>query len=109
MLAKGWRQADLVKASGLPRDSISTYMLGKTLPEKENLKAIATALGVEPKDLIPTYVEVIDEGAESPFEMKVNGKDASKTWIRVATTVSSVTARKIFELIQLDAEQPNGN
>lgn len=57
MLGKGWRQAELARRAGLPRDSVSTYIRGKTLPTTTSATKLARALGVEPTELLPYAVE----------------------------------------------------
>ena len=34
LMQKAWRQVDLSRASGIGRDSISTYLKGKTVPSR---------------------------------------------------------------------------
>jgi len=50
---KNWNQSDLARATGLGRDSISTYIAGTVRPTPKNLVKIAQALGVQPADLAP--------------------------------------------------------
>ena len=44
---KGLRQADLVKASGISRSVISSYVSGRYEPNPEKLKALARALSCD--------------------------------------------------------------
>src|SRR6266498_5116197 len=49
MTERGWTQADLARASGLNRQSISDYInLRRTNPEPEALVAIAHGLNISP-------------------------------------------------------------
>lgn len=50
---KSWNQSDLARATGLGRDSISTYIAGTVRPTPKNLAKISQALGVQPADLMP--------------------------------------------------------
>jgi transcriptional regulator with XRE-family HTH domain len=50
---KHWNQSDLARATGLGRDSISTYIGGTVRPTPKNLVKISQALGVQPADLMP--------------------------------------------------------
>ena len=43
---KGWKQADLVKATGIGKASISTYLAGEYEPKQKNLFRLARALNV---------------------------------------------------------------
>lgn len=53
MQEKGWRQSDLARQAGLPRDAVSVYMRGRSLPTPGNLEKLAKALDVAPDDLLP--------------------------------------------------------
>ena len=57
MLKKGMRQSDLARAADLPRDSISVYIRGRSLPTPLSLQKLAGALGVKAEDLLPNHVE----------------------------------------------------
>lgn len=43
-----WNQSDLARASGVPVNNISKYINGANEPKRDNLDAIADALGVSP-------------------------------------------------------------
>lgn len=102
MMARGWNQSELGRQADLPRDSISTYIRGKTLPTPQKLEALAKALNVKPEELLPNHTEsAIDE--ENPaFEMKVSGSAPGMAWIRVNRLVSMATAIKIADLLEHD-------
>jgi len=61
LLAKGWRQSDLVRAAQqhMPEGQIfgrhlpSSYLRGKHMPNSINLEAMAKALGCKTTDLVP--------------------------------------------------------
>lgn len=61
LLAKGWRQSDLVRAAQqhMPEGQVfgrhlpSSYMRGKHMPNSINLEAMAKALGCKTTDLVP--------------------------------------------------------
>src|SRR2546421_644291 len=57
MIERGWRQADLARHAGLPRNAISIYMRGVSLPTPENLKKLASAFDMKPEVLLPNYTE----------------------------------------------------
>ena len=46
MVAKDWRQSDLSRATDLSRESISSYINGKTWPHDTSIKKIATEPGI---------------------------------------------------------------
>lgn len=52
---KNMRQADIVRASGLAKSTISGYFKGISLPTKTNLIKLAKALNVSPSDIDPRY------------------------------------------------------
>lgn len=102
MLGKGWNQSELGRQSGLPRDSISTYVRGQSLPTPQNLKALSEALGVAQEELLPNHVEsAIDEDNPS-FEMKTSTSAPNMAWVRVNRLVTMQTAIRIADLLEND-------
>lgn len=102
MIAKGWRQSELARQADIKRDSVSTYIRGKTLPTPLNLRKLAKALGVTDEDLLPNYMEsAIDEDMPA-FEMRVSPGAPTKAWVRVNRMVSTSTAVKLAELLEED-------
>lgn len=102
MLGKGWHQSELHRQSGLPRDSISTYIRGKSLPTPQSLQKLAEALGVKPEELLPNHTEsAIDEDTPS-FEMKVSPNAPNTAWLRVNRLVSMPSALKIADILAHD-------
>lgn len=71
MLDKGMTQSDLARRTGIGRDSISTYVNGRSLPTPQNLALLAQALGCETADLRPTLA------APPPFTFVSNASDPS--------------------------------
>lgn len=100
MLAKSWNQSELGRQSGLPRDSISTYVRGRSLPTPQNLEALAKAFGVESTELLPNYMEAALDADIPSLEMKSG--DHGMSWLRVNRLVSTATAIKIVELLEND-------
>jgi transcriptional regulator with XRE-family HTH domain len=111
MMEQGWNQSQMAREAGLPRDSISTYIRGKALPTPKSLQSLATALGVQPIDLLPNAMEsAIDEDNPS-LEMRVSTSAPNAAWLRVNRLVSLSTAAKVIEIIQADviaAQQKEG-
>lgn len=102
IMSKGWNQSELARRAGLPRDSISTYVRGRTFPTPKSLRALADALGIEPADLLPNSVEVsMDEDVPS-LEMKVSTGAPDRAWLRVNRLVTLRTAAQVIELVQSD-------
>lgn len=99
MLNKGWRQSELARQSGLSRDSVSTYILGKTLPSQINLKKLADALGLTEEVLLPNHTEFAIAEDPPSFEMKASINDPKLMWVRVNRLVSMTTAVAIANLL----------
>jgi transcriptional regulator with XRE-family HTH domain len=104
MLARGWNQSELARKADLPRDSVSTYIRGRTLPTPKSLQAMADALGVTPADILPNSIEsAVDEDMPS-IEMRVSTSAPSMAWLRVNRLVSLSTAAKVIEMIEGERE-----
>ncbi|MCW4115625.1 helix-turn-helix domain-containing protein [Aurantimonas sp. MSK8Z-1] len=99
MLGKGWRQADLARHSGLPKDSVSTYVKGKTLPTPLSLKKLADALGVEPQELLPNHAQSAINDDNPALDIRQSPGDPSKSWLRVNQLVSSRLAAQIHLML----------
>ncbi|MEC5291546.1 MULTISPECIES: helix-turn-helix domain-containing protein [unclassified Aurantimonas] len=102
MLKKGWRQADLARASDLPPDSISSYIRGLKSPTALSLQKLAGALGVQPHDLLPNQVEHAIAQDFPSLEMRVSTSDPRRAWLRVNRWVSTSAAAKIVEILNVD-------
>lgn len=102
MLARGWHQSELSRQSGLPRDSISVYVRGRSLPTPTSLQALARALGIAPEELLPNHLEgAIDEDNPS-LEIKVSTNSRNIAWVRLNRAVTLKTALKIADLLESD-------
>ncbi|MBI2240259.1 MAG: helix-turn-helix transcriptional regulator [Magnetospirillum gryphiswaldense] len=103
MDAKRWRQSELARQAGLPRDAVSVYIRGKSLPTPTNLQKLADAFGLLPEELLPNHLgSAIDEDELPAFEMKVSMGAPNMAWVRVNRLVSTQTAVKIAELLEND-------
>lgn len=102
MLSKGWTQSELARQADLPRDSVSTYVRGKSLPTPVSLEKLATALGVEPAELMPNHVESAIDNDMPALEMKVSPNQPGVAWLRVNRLVTTQTALKIMTLLEED-------
>lgn len=102
MIGRGWNQSELARQADLPRDSISTYVRGRTLPTPKSLQALAKALGMTPADLLPNAVEsAVDEDMPS-IEMRVSTSAPGAAWLRVNRLVSLQTAAEVIRIIEAD-------
>lgn len=102
IMEKGWNQSELARRSGLPRDSISTYVRGKVRPTPKSLRAMASALGVKPEDIYPNILGDAIGADEPSMEMKVSVSDPTRAWLRVNRLVTVATASKIMSLLAED-------
>lgn len=57
--SKQMTQADVVKASGLSKSSVSDYFAGKSMPKNDALKKLAAALGVSVEELTESKTKKI--------------------------------------------------
>lgn len=94
-------QSDLARMTGLGRDSISGYVLGKSVPSPENAERIARALGVPLSKLQPATARVVMEPGK-PFLHVETGGSSETAWLQINQRVSIRTALKIAEMIKAD-------
>jgi len=97
---KGMNQSDLARATGLGRDSISLYCLGKALPTSENAKKLADCLDCFPGDLIPSYeVHLLDERSKgrSPIYLDPS-RHPNEARINISEWLPLDIAQSIFNL-----------
>ena len=99
IIQKNWNQSDLSRASGLGRDSISTYVNGKTFPTPRALKALADALRVKPEDLLPNQMMQAMDDEHPAIELRQASGHPGKAWLRINRAMSFATAAQIIELI----------
>lgn len=109
MYAKGWRQSELARKADLPRDSISVYVRGLSLPTPASLRKLAEALDVTPEELLPNQIEGAIHADFGATEMKISQHDLKKAWLRVNRLVSTDTATKIIALLNDDDAFASGN
>lgn len=102
MLDRGWRQADLARAAGLPRNAISVYLRGASLPTPSNLEKLAKALEMKPDTLLPNYTESAIERDNPEIDFRVSPGDPTKAWLRINRLVHTSTAVKILAMLEAD-------
>ena len=105
MKDKEWKQADFARASGLTRNSISVYLRGDSLPNRDSLKSLAKALGVEPDHLLPNYKESAIDRDNPQIEFRVSPSDPKSAWLRINRLVSTSLAIKIMALLEAEDAQ----
>lgn len=100
MLGKGWTQSDLARKSGMGKDSISTYIRGRSFPEPVGLQKLARALGTTAEELLPKTLESAFENEASQLELKQVVGQPEKAWLRVNRVVTIHTAARIIEILK---------
>lgn len=102
MLQRGWNQSELARQANLPRDSISTYIRGRSFPTPKSLELLSRALDTTPADILPTALESAIDSDDPALEMRVSAGAPNAAWLRVNRLVSFSTASKVIELINQD-------
>lgn len=101
MSDKGWNQAELARAAGVLRDSVSNYIRGNILPEPKNLAKLAHALGVTPDDLLPNYSEqAIETDINPPLEIKTSSENPDMSILRINRIVKTAGIPAILEALE---------
>lgn len=101
---KGWNQSELARQASLHlpagdemrRDSISVYIRGVALPKPKYLNAIAKALRIEPKDLLPDRGLVTPS---TPSEMMMTKMDDGRVWLQINQAVDFDDALQIMGIL----------
>lgn len=98
---KGWTQAEFARKVGIGRDSISTYIRGKVVPNRATLEKMAKILQLsDGSELYPNYeAEGImqDEMPEASYKT-VRGKP-DMMWVSINQELPSKVAMKIMQLL----------
>ena len=103
MESHGWNQSELARRANLPRDSISTYIRGRTVPSRRSIVALASAFGVEAHELGISDNRRQTTDPSPLLEVKVLQSSPTKANVRVDCVVTLATATKIIELIEKDS------
>lgn len=99
MRAKSWNQSDLARATGLGRDSISTYVRGMVFPDAKNIKRLADALGCTPSDLVPDIPKTDEPMPDNAvFEIRQTGD--GKVFVKINQSVTLDQAAAIFAVLR---------
>ncbi len=101
ILEKGWTQSELARQAGILRDSVSTYIRGRNMPDAVNLKKIAKALGMKEADLLPNYDEAaIEAQINPPFEVRASAEDPTRMWVKLNRELPLATVTKLMQLLE---------
>jgi transcriptional regulator with XRE-family HTH domain len=93
-------QSDLARASGLPRELISTYVRGVSFPTPKSLRRICDALHMKPDDLVPASMGMVAQDEVPAFAMTEIAGQRGAVWLRVNRMVPASAAAKIFAILQ---------
>lgn len=100
MLERGWNQSELARQADLPRDSISVYIRGRSLPSALNLQKLAKALDVEPSDLLPSRtMNPIDHDFPS-IQLQVSTRSPDTAFLRINRIVPLKTAIRVVSMLE---------
>ena len=99
MREKGWNQSKLAKKSDMGRDSVSTYIRGKSVPSPQNLEKLANCLGVKPEELYPNYAANSAALDEPIFQLKQVNDESNKMWLTINMKIDSDKAIAIMKIL----------
>jgi transcriptional regulator with XRE-family HTH domain len=110
ILERGWSQSEFARRCGLPRDSVSTYILGKTLPTAKSAKAMADVLGLQIDDFLSQPdIPAVSTTVKPSLDIQTLPGSPARARIQLDRVVRLSAALKIAEIIELDDEAANGN
>ena len=102
LVAKGWNQSDLARTARLGRDSISTYVNGKTLPTPLALKKLTDALGCSVDSLLPPALIAEKDREPSAWELTHVAGEPGMARLAINCLVPTALALKVISLIEED-------
>lgn len=102
MMDKGWNQSQLARYAGLPRDSISVYIRGRSLPTPQSLQKLAACLGCAPEDLLSVYAQAAAEIQPTRLELREIHGEPDYMWLKLNARFKTETALKILMLARAD-------
>jgi transcriptional regulator with XRE-family HTH domain len=97
---RGWTQSEFARNCDIPRDAISTYVRGRSMPSPTNLERMAGVLGVRPEDLMPNYYEAAHSRQEPTIELRDAPNEEGYMWIKLNMRLPKKVAIQIFMLAQ---------
>jgi transcriptional regulator with XRE-family HTH domain len=100
MVAKGWRQSDLARAAGLPRNNISTYIRGRSYPARETLHKLAEALAIPIDELLPEH-DILPVRGQLPaeLELRVSADRPDLAFLAIRRWVPLAIASRVIALV----------
>ena len=99
MQQKGWNQSELAKRADMGRDSVSTYIRGRSVPSPQNLEKLSNALNVKPEELYPNY-EANSAAIDEPlFQLKQVNDESNMMWLTINMKVDSEKAIAVMKIL----------
>lgn len=102
-------QADISRATGLGRDSISRYFRGQTQPDPLSVLKLARALDCKPRDLDPGAVDVPLQppanGAPA-MDVRQSSSDPTKGVLQINLELPFRTIAEIMRLVDEQMRTP---
>lgn len=100
MMEKGMNQSDLARAAKLGRDSISTYVRGRSAPSPQNLDKLCAALSVAPDELYPNYAANAAAIEEPVLQLKQVNDGTDKMWLHINMKVDAQKAIEVMQILK---------
>lgn len=100
MMQQGMNQSDLARAAKLGRDSISTYIRGRSVPTPQNLDKLCAALSVAPDELYPNYAANAAAIEESVLQIKQVNDNTDMMWLHINMKVDAATAIEVMQILK---------
>lgn len=100
MRERDWSQSDLARHADVPRELISTYVRGVSLPEPRTLRKLANALGTTPEKLLPAAAGLTAQDEIPAFSITELAGHPGRVWLRINRMVTLDTAMQIGAILQ---------
>jgi transcriptional regulator with XRE-family HTH domain len=110
---KGWNQSDLARRASaylprgksLGRDMVSHYVRAVALPRQAQIVAMAKALGVSPRDLLPNAPAAADKVPALDVKQLADGN----VWLRINQAVDWPRALRILQILNPEGDHARLN
>lgn len=100
MLERNMSQSDLARSAGLGRDSISTYVRGRSVPTPSSLEKLAKALNVDAEELYPNYSANAAAIDEPILQFKQVNDGSGMMWLTVNMKIEMDKAVQIMKILK---------
>jgi transcriptional regulator with XRE-family HTH domain len=103
-----WSQAELIRevaektGEKIGRDSMSTYINGRSYPTSKSLNLLCRGLGVTPEELMPNAIMRAIDDEHPALELRMAPGQPGRAWVRVNRLMTLETATEIVKLINAE-------